>query len=977
MELKEQYGDFVVRRKVSVEEIQCLVYEIEHLPTKATILHLACDDDENVFCLSFRTYPPSSNGVAHILEHTVLCGSKKYPIQDPFFEMTRRSLNTFMNALTGSDFTCYPAASTLPKDFYNLLEVYTDAVFHPNLQRLSFLQEGHRLEYSSSQDPSSPLIYKGIVFNEMKGAMAPPEARLGEALCASLYPDVPYGYNSGGDPKKIPELTYEGLSDFHKRFYHPGHCLFYFYGNLPIKGHLDFLSENVFRDVVAPPPLALLPKQPRFQEKKRREMRYPIAEGESLQKKGIIGMGWLTCSVLDVKTLLALTLIDLVLMGTDAGLLKMPLLRSNLAHQVDSSIDTEVSEVPYFLFFKGCELEDANEIEELVRSTLEEICERGLPEDLVEGAIHQHELARSEITGGSSPYGLSLFMRSALSMQHGGQPEDGLRIHSLFDEMRKKVKDPQYLPSIIKSQLLDNLHFVRIDMRPDGQLEAQEKAEEEERLASIKESLTREASEKILQDSKELHIFQEQEAKQDLECLPKVTLQDVNRSGKEFPLKIEKVGNLTLFHHDCFTNQMVYADLLFDLPQVKPEELPLVRLLALFLPQVGSNGRSYQEHLHYLLEHTGGVGCSLDLAVQATDPTKMRPSIALRGRALERKADKLFPLYIDMLSSANFLDHERIGELLFQHLEGLESSMPSYALRYAMNLAAAPLSIPGRVHLAWYGLEYFHFIRKCAMDFEKDPEKLGQRLQNLQKRILMQGEGHLILSCSQEELQRLNRESFFGLGDLERSPASPWTGDLPLVEVSSQGRIISAPVAFNACVFEGVAFNHPDNAVLSVCTEIMENCLLHKRIREQGGAYGGGSVNGTVSGTFSFYSYRDPHIRSTNEAFKEATDLLAEGQFDNHDLESAKLEVIQDLDSPVPPRSRAIVSYGRWRGGRSFEMREAFRQTLLDCDCRKVQETAKEILLPRLKKATSISFAGKELLEQEGIQPIRTVEETL
>ena len=342
----DRYGHFVVTRLKEIPEIQSTLIELEHEPTGAQILQIANDDDENLFNLSFRTHPAKSNGVAHILEHTVLCGSRKFPVRDPFFSMSRRSLNTFMNALTGPDFTCYPASTQVTKDFYNLLEVYLDAVFHPTLSKLSFLQEGHRLEFLKPDDPNSPLVFKGIVFNEMKGAMASPDARLSEAIMQALYPDLTYGFNSGGEPHEIISLTYEELKAFHAKFYHPSRCLFYFYGNLPIEKHLDFLQKHALDKVAKQPPLPFLPAQPRFSSKVTVKCPYPIYEEEEIAKKSLVGMAWLTCSILDQEELLALTVLDVVLSGTDAAPLKMALLKSGLCKQADSSIETEMSDIP-------------------------------------------------------------------------------------------------------------------------------------------------------------------------------------------------------------------------------------------------------------------------------------------------------------------------------------------------------------------------------------------------------------------------------------------------------------------------------------------------------------------------------------------------------------------------------------------------------------------------------------------------------
>ncbi len=961
----DRYGHFVARRLTAIPEIQSTLLELEHEPTGAQIMQIANDDEENLFNLSFRTHPDKSNGVAHILEHTVLCGSRQFPIRDPFFSMSRRSLNTFMNALTGPDFTCYPASSQVPKDFYNLLEVYLDAVFHPTLSRLSFLQEGHRLEFLKPDDPGTPLVFKGIVFNEMKGAMANPDSRLSEALMQALFPNLTYGINSGGDPKEILDLTYEELKAFHSNFYHPSRCLFYFYGNLPIKGHLDFLQKHAFDGVKKVEPLPFLPKQPRFKGPVQVKTHYPISQEEEKSDKTLIGLAWLTCSILEQEELLALTVLDVVLSGTDAAPLKMALLRSGLCKQADTTIELEISEAPFIIVCKGCQEKSGEAIEKIVRNVLEQIVREGIPGHLIDAAIHQIELARTEITGNSSPYGLSLFWRSALLKQHGGHPEDGLKIHTLFQQLHQKVKDPSYFPTLIQKYFLKNHHFICVEMEPDATLAAKELADEQERLGQIQHALTEPESHKILDQAKELASYQESSAEENLDTLPKVSLSDVQKEGKEYPLIREAFGDFTLFAHPCFTNELTYADLVFDLPYIAEEDLPLVRLFTLLLPQLGCGGRTYDQHLEYLLQHTGGVGASLELNLQATTTEKMRPSLTLRGKALNRKVDKLFPIFRDMVLSVDFTDAGRLNELLMQHLHAVEHSIQNSSLRYAVNLAASGFSTSSRINNLWFGLDYYHWLKERVKEFESHAIPLIESLQRIQNECLGSAGAHLVLSCDPEMVYQLKQEAFFGLGEIPPKQLPPWDSHYPHAEKKSQARIISSPVAFTAMLFPSVLYTHPYAAALSIASEIMENRTLHKKIREQGGAYGTGAVNSILAGQFYFYAYRDPHLKSTLKAFSDAVHALVNKKILSKDIEEAKLGLFQDLDAPTPPGSRSISTYHRFRGGRTPEMRQRFREALLNCGREEIQQTAKEILLPGLDQSVVVTFAGKELLEKE------------
>ncbi|MDB6080831.1 MAG: hypothetical protein JWO53_103, partial [Chlamydiia bacterium] len=494
-----KYRGFIVTKSFEVPELECHLTQLTHEESGAEVLHVKASDPENFFCLSFRTLPSSSNGVAHILEHTVLTGSDKFPVKDPFFSMSRRSVNTFMNALTGADFTCYPASSQVEQDFYNLLSVYLDAVFHPRLQKLSFAQEGHRLEFATPHDPSTPLEYKGIVYNEMKGALSSPMARLNEAISAALFPNTPYGFNSGGDPREIPNLSYEELLLFHRTYYHPSKCLFFFYGDIPLEKHLDFIDKEALQGVQKEPRLPPIPLQPRFTKEIRQELFYPVESEEKNEEKILISFSWLTVPILSQLEVLALTILDSVLMDTDASLLKRELLNSGLCKQANSALETESAEVPFTIVLKGCKSQDADTLETLIRSTLDRIAKNGIPESLIESALHQLELDRTEINPDGGPFGLSLFARCALIKQHGGKVEDGLRIHSLFKELRDTLsEEPRFLCDLIVKYLLKNSHFVRIVMIPSQELAKEEEQEERSRLDAIQKSLTEDEKKRII-----------------------------------------------------------------------------------------------------------------------------------------------------------------------------------------------------------------------------------------------------------------------------------------------------------------------------------------------------------------------------------------------------------------------------------------------------------------------------------------------
>lgn len=963
--MKNHIGNFTIQRSRKIEEINIHLVELVHEKTNATVLHLACDDDENVFNISLRTFPDSSNGAAHVLEHIVLCGSERFPVKDPFFAMGRRSMNTFMNALTGADFTCYPAASLIEHDFYNLFEVYLDAVFHPRLLEESFWQEGIHLEFEKS------LKAKGIVYNEMKGALSNPETRLHEEFFELLFPNLPYRFNSGGNPKQIRMLAYQDVKEFHKKYYHPSRALFYFYGNLSLEKHLNILEERVLTGIEKFPPLPLLPKQQRFAKKISKLSFYPFAQEEK-KEKTLIALGFLTASLLEQEEVLALSVIELALMGTDAAPLKSALLKSKLCKQVDSSLDEELSEVPFILTFKGCDSESAEALNTLVYETLNKLKNEGIPKHLIEGALHQLEFSRTEIGANSFPYGLSLFFRSGLAKQHGGDPIEGLQIHTLFKKLRERFNDPYYIPTLLSKYFLNNSHSVMLTMQPNFNLAKEEQKEEEEFIKTIEEKLDEQGKELLSIKAGRLRTYQEEEG--DLEILPRLTLNDVPKEGKDFPLHVEQEENFSFFHHDCFTNDILYSALYFPLPFIEEKELAFFRIFTLLVPELGSGGRDYKAHLDYVFQHTGGIELDCDLFVSAENPLLMCPALSIQGKALERHMGKMCSLFADMVKSVDFTDTHRLDELLKQHLEGLENSIQKNPLRYAVNLATSGLSDPLQLHYRWYGLDYYWNIKEMVAQFLINPLPFQKKMEDLKEKVFALNEYHLVVSATKTMYEDLKNEHFFGLSKMQKGAKHPpsttslWHNKIQRVKPISQGRLIASPVAFTALALPGVAYVHPLNPALSVAAELMENKTLHKRIREQGGAYGGGASHMGSWGYFYFYSYRDPHLKSTLDAFYEAVNELRLGNFNERDLEEAKLGVLQGLDTPTPPENRATTAYTWLQTEKSKKMRQTYRTRLLSLKKEDIQRATEEILLPGIEtKATLVTFAGKELLAAENL----------
>ncbi len=952
----QHVGDFIVTKALPIDELQMELVELIHRPTGAQVMYLACDDDENLFSLSFRTLPSNSNGVAHILEHTVLCGSKKFPVKDPFFAMSRRSLNTFMNAMTGSDFTCYPAASQVDKDFYNLLEVYLDAVFHPDLKEMSFLQEGHRLEYETADDVTSPLQYKGVVFNEMKGNLVSPERRLWNGLMEHLVPDLPYAFNSGGDPKEIPDLTYDGLKAFHEEYYHPSHCLFFFYGNIPLEKHLDFIEKNALSNVKPLPALAPLKAQKRFTKPRKCEIAYPTHESD-LTKKSYLSYSWLTAKATEQEDVLALTVLDAILMDTDASPLKYALLNSKLCRQAESYLDNEMSEVPLVIICRGCDSEDLDPIAKVIFDVFETLEKEGIPDEMIASAMHQIELSRTEISGDYGPFGLNLYMRAALSQQQGCDAENALRIHTLFDHLREKAKDKAYFPSLIRKYILNNPHYLKLIMQPDPDLNKNELLAERQVLDVIQQKLSESEKKTLVKQAQALDAFQEKMEHQTIDCLPKIGLEDIPKETKNFPLHMENFQELTIYHHACFTNQMLYVDLLYDLPHLTEEELPYAYLMSTLLTQLGSGGRSYQENLQEMHASVGGIGAYISLFPQLNEPNHLKPTFGFRGRALFRNREKLFSLIKDFITQPRLDEKERIKELLMQIYTSLQNKLQRSPLSFAIQKTLSGNCQSSYINDAWHGLKYYHFIEKLVQ--EDDIATLMQKFENLKEKFFHLQKPHLVISCDQNEYATIKAAQFYGINAFSSKNVAPWQDEFSLPKITSSAHLISSPVAFTCVGFQ----MPPLIGALSIASQLLDHIYLHKLIREKGGAYGSGANYGVITGNFYFYTYRDPHIVQSLEAIQTAIAEIAKGNFTERDLEEAKISLIQQFDTPVSPGSRASIAYAWMREGKTLETRQKFRNEILSLTSKEIQAAVTKHLLN--KEGIVTTFSGKELLEKE------------
>ncbi|MCE5293913.1 MAG: insulinase family protein [Chlamydiales bacterium] len=950
------YRGFVIHKSVDIPESHCTLVELEHTKTGLQVVHIQNDDPENFFAICFRTHPTKSHGVPHILEHSTIQGSKKFPVSNVFTHMNKRSFATFMNALTGHDLTMYPAATQNEDDFYNLLDVYSDAVFHPLLKPETFAQEGWRLEFETFDDPTTDLVYKGVVYNEMKGHLTSHHVRLVREITARLLPDVRGDVFAGGDPKNIPELTYDEFVQFHKDNYHLGNSLYYFYGNLPLEKHLDFLVDTVIGNQSEKsnslPPVREL--QPRFTTSRHYEIPYPVTD--STQDKTVVGVSYLTTRHTDYQEVLAMQLLDYMLMGLDISPVKAKLLELGICKSVDTYIDTSKEEIPFIFIFDGCSDDQAKAAVGALTQALQDVVASGISSDLLERAIVRFELDESELKKGSGPVGLSYLRSTAVEKLNGGLAQNGLTLRSQLAALQKHVEShPNYFAELIQKHFLNNTHRVSVILTPSLDFTKEEQDQEKITLKNIKAALTPSQKDEIIAQSRRLR--QEVET---LDILPTITLESVARDVAPIEIVQENVASLEVFHHPAFTNHITYVTLEYALPQLTEEEAWHLGLYTYLLPKLGTNSRGYNDTLALVAKHTGGIGVNTVMH-QRTDG--MYPTLKISGYALDRKADILFDLMYDTITSADFSDTARIKQLLVKRAGDVDSTLTQMAMSFATEKSLSFQSPEGQIISRLDGVEHCLELLRLSSNLDQELPCLIEKLQNLQKKILPQAKMSLIVVCD-DEAYKAHRDLKFGkLHTLPVTDSTPWniSGATQVPNVSTFSYHIASPVAFNARAFRTITFS----PYLLLASELITNTHLFPRIRERGGAYFAGAGYDPTTGDFAFKTYRDPNITKTNEAFSEAIAQLVNGDFTEDDVQSAKIGLLQMIDKPVHPSQMAYIGYKHLCLDRSLEERNAFRHALLAANRADIMREASLHLQLPFANSVFVTFASKDMCEFE------------
>ena len=940
-----------------------------HRVTGALHYHLASENEENVFLVAFRTVPMDSTGVAHILEHTALCGSERFPVRDPFFMMIRRSLNTFMNAFTSSDWTAYPFASKNKKDFNNLLNVYLDAAFFSRLDEMDFMQEGHRLEFSDPDNADSELEYKGVVFNEMKGAMSSTNSVLWQTISKYLYPTTTYHYNSGGEPENIPELSYEQLKKFYKSHYHPSNSVFMTFGDISAHEHQQYFEDLALSKFEKLNIKIEVGDEQRYSSPLRFEEPY-AADNDEADKSHVV-IAWLLGQSTDLGEVFEAQLLSSVLLDNSASPLLKALETSHLGNSPSPMCGLEDSsrEMSFMAGLEGCSLESTEAVETLVISTLQQLAETGIPQDQIDAALHQLELNQREISGDSYPYGLQLILMGLSTALHRGDPISLLNIDPVLDRLRESIKNPSFIPGLITSLLLENPHRITVTMNPDGELANRKIEAEKAQLAAIKQSLSPEQVAEIINRSKALTARQNQE--DDPAVLPKVGLSDVPSKISEPECLNEILANSALpcSFYDRGTNGLSYQQIVIDLPQFEPELLKVLPLYTSCLTEFGVGDIDYADVQVWQSQISGGINCFSSIKSNIDNEQMVSGYITFSSKSLAANHKRLTELLQKTFLKVRFDEPQRLAELIEQICARKENSIIGQGHSLAMNLAASKMNPTAQLTHEFGGLTGIKQLKElrdrlndagtCTELFDKF-RQLHEQVLAGNKQFLAIGEQNYkdsILTdindlwVSNEKPSQLER---FSLSPVRESVNEAWS--------------TATQVNFCAKAYPTVATSHKDNATLHVLAGYLRNGFLHRAIREQGGAYGGGASQDANSASFRFYSYRDPRLLATLSDFDASIQWLLNEPQAPHQLEEAVLGVIATMDKPSSPSGEAKQAFYNRLFGRSLEHRMQFRERVLSTTLEDLRRVAQSYFDPTLASIGVIANRESEkLLQNEGL----------
>lgn len=953
--MSELHG-FELVREQEIQELNSTAKIFRHIKTGAELISMENDDENKVFGVTFPTLPDDSTGVPHILEHAVLGGSRKYPVKEPFVEIYKGSLQTFVNAWTFSDKTVYPVASQNLQDFYNLADVYLDAVFYPNITPQTLQQEGWHYEYHEQDDT---LAYHGVVFNEMKGAFSSPEGMLGRYSEQSLFPNNTYGVESGGDPRAIPDLTYEQFKNFYDTFYHPSNALIWFYGDDPVENRLKLVNEYL-QDFDRHEVKTEIPLHERFDEPVRVVKPFEASDDNG---KAMMTVNWLFPEPLEPKTLFSTNILSHILIGTPASPLRKALIDSGLGEDtMGGGLEDQARQMYFSTGLKGVAVEDVTKVETLIFETLQSLVDNGIEHDLIEASLNTIEFRMRENNTGSYPRGLILMLNAMTTWLYGGDPLDPLAFEKPFNAVKDAINEnPGYFETIIRELLLENHHRSTVVLEPtvgySEQLEKQEKA----RLAKERANMSPDDIQNIIRESEALKRIQNTpDSPEALATIPRLTLDDLDREIKTIPIEVSTAQDAEILYHDLFTNGIVYLNVGFDLHALPIELLPYIPLFGRSMLQLGTQTENFVQLSRRIGRTTGGISPGTFISpIRNTD--KETAWFFLNGKSTMDHTGDLLAILQDILLTVNLDNQERFLQLVLEDKASSEAHLVPAGHMVTYSRLKSHFSTAGWVEEQMGGVSNLFFVRQLAQQVQNDWPSVLEKLEAI-RRLLVNRQSMLVnITLDAENWATFQPQLNDFLTQIPAAAPELHTWQ-PAPVIQHEGLTIPAQVNYVGKGANLYDLGYELSGVTNVVPKYLTMTYLWEKIRVTGGAYGGMCAFDAQSGTFAYMSYRDPNLLGSLDNYDGTPDFLRNLDLSQDELTGAIIGAISNLDQYQLPDAKGYTSMSRYLVGITDEERQQRRDEVLSTTAEDIRQFA-EVLAPIVEKGHRVVLGSQQAIE--------------
>ena len=966
----EQLHGFAVKAVTPIDELRAVTIELAHQQSGARLLHLYTSDTENLFSINFPTPPSDDTGVPHILEHAVLAGSEKYPVKEPFFEMIKMSMATFINAMTTSDHTYYPVASNVKKDLFNLAEVYFDAVFHPLLTEETFKREGHHLAPVDPENPTGDLKVTGIVYNEMKGVFSDPESRLYRSMTSRLLPDTLYARESGGDPDAIPDLTYEYLKNFHETYYHPSNGYFFLYGDIPTRDYLAFLADRLDAIPQNETSASLRPlrpevtHQPRWQAPQTVEDTYPVGVDEPLEEKTYLMLSWLIGDATDPEDAILCRLLSLILLGNEAAPLRKAIIDAKLGADLIYSGASSIGPAStFYVGLKGSEVDRADAFTQLVIDTLTRIADSEIDSEKIEAAFQQATYYYQEV---APMFPLRMLYRVIEAWIYEKNSDTFLKLGESLATVRERWQEnPAIFNELIRERLVDNSHRLLSVLSPDQDMQAKMETELVQRMKAMRAQLTDEQVQRIAAEAAELERLNGQpNSPEALAKLPQLQVSDLPEKPRHIPTVVEKVVGRDLLKNDVFANGVNYLVLNFDLQGFPGYLWTYLPRYTDAISKLGAAGMNYAEIAQRTSAVTGGIGCSPGFTTHALDPNRSLLGLNFHLKALDDKIESALDVLHDLIFDVDPRDTERLRDVLVQAVAEYRTEMIHDGSGTAIHHASRGLSPQAHLAEIVNGLPQLRSSETLLSSFDELNTDLMGHIEEIRDFLLTRGRVTASFTGSDPAFEKTRARLSGWLDTMRDEPiASAPIAFQPFDTPPREGLAGPIQIAHCAHVMPAPHYSHPDSTLLSIGAHILRLDYIMSEIRFKGNAYGAWFTYSPFDAHLYQASYRDPHVARTLNVFAQTVDYVKQVEWTQTDIDRAIIATAKNGEKPIRPSQAASNALAQHLTGQTREMREERYAQLRRATPAEVKRALLELLEDNRDKAAVCAVSSREKLE--------------